>query len=1282
MMIFLLWILVILLFIILVIINSRLKGRIDSLEKIVSRLENVLDRKGPPDAFRAEEPQPETAAPGQKMEAKIPSFTYTESHTTKEDQTPTLEQQVEPSEQDIRIEHETLEDLILPDGEDETQPAPPFDRLDESGTIPLKQPSQWSEQWKAFKSTVDWEQFTGVKLFAWLGGLALFIAAGFFVKFSIDRNLIPPALRLAVSALIGIGLIIGANRFSVQKFSVMRHTLSAAGIGVLYGVVFAATLYYEYLTKPMGFGLLAVVSAAAFVLAVYHKSIAVSVLGAVGAYATPVLVSTGQGSLVMLFGYLVVVNLGLYQVARRLVSQGLLLVAAFGTAATLGLGTWHTFWKIDGIIIAVTWILNLTLFVLFLGYSNVDPKENQSTHWTGILTFLSALAVAITLLLKPGWPCLLLVTAALAAAIGLAWRHRGWHGFVIPYAALGFLVALVWVLVRFEPTQFSAGFLLLLLYGIFGGLGPLVLVWRYGLNRKMLFWFRVFPLAIVFISIAVLFQQPVVSFWFWPLLLGLELIGIGISLLFRAFIQVGLLVLFFVIGALNWLFHVPGNMLGIGFFLFIICAGIILCAGLFLLIKRLPDVISLLQLDREGADHEIPVSDMPNVSQWLAAAPAAGVCVLLAASFMIDYPHYPHPGMLTLICFLALVLIAVRRLGFEISGVAALLGTAAAQAVFVLNPVLGPPAYFSTIVWSGALFLIGLLTPFLFFRSIDRWQRIWNGWALFEAAQAVFILYATQGLWPEYQAQWVPLVLALFKLPVVALLLRRLKGRPERNAILAFHGGVLLFYLSTLPVLVLDHGWIGLTFVFEAFALLWLNRRIEHPGLRWVALAMAPLGLVILAINLPLLKTTDSLALINSATLCVAAAVLALALAVSQAGYPQRRLKNIDLPNYFMWLTVATGFFLINLVVADLFAQPGTRFTVWPGQNFAQWACYALSWVALGGLLRRLTRLPDTARITGLWLVAAGALGMILLPLVLPQAAAHMRPLFNSGLALYLPLLAALYFLFHKEKRNEDISLVKNILLALFLGAGFITLKLQSGTLFATGYPFSLLMSKTPAKAAASAAGWLIYGLGLLIWPKRLDRPFRMAGLVLIIVGLLKAMILPFSFRVAFAQMTPLLNPPSFVYLFCLAALIYLTMRKWDQRWPMLMVVPRVFWGVVLAIFTFVVLNIEIASVFAIKGRPFSMMTHGSLAMQLAYSIGWLLFAIGLLVVGIRWNVVKVRWAAILAIVATACKIFILDVRSLGQLYRVGSLLGLAVVLILVSFLYQRFLSEGKKDEQ
>jgi uncharacterized membrane protein len=41
----------------------------------------------------------------------------------------------------------------------------------------------------------------------------------------------------------------------------------------------------------------------------------------------------------------------------------------------------------------------------------------------------------------------------------------------------------------------------------------------------------------------------------------------------------------------------------------------------------------------------------------------------------------------------------------------------------------------------------------------------------------------------------------------------------------------------------------------------------------------------------------------------------------------------------------------------------------------------------------------------------------------------------------------------------------------------------------------------------------------------------------------------------------------------------------------------------------------------------------------------------------------------------TLLKLFLHDLWRLGGLYRIGSLIGLAVVLILVSFIYQRFLA-------
>src|SRR5262245_53059252 len=56
-------------------------------------------------------------------------------------------------------------------------------------------------------AAVNWEKFMGVNLFAWFGGFALFLAAAFFVKYSIDKNLISPQIRIIIGAIAGIALI-------------------------------------------------------------------------------------------------------------------------------------------------------------------------------------------------------------------------------------------------------------------------------------------------------------------------------------------------------------------------------------------------------------------------------------------------------------------------------------------------------------------------------------------------------------------------------------------------------------------------------------------------------------------------------------------------------------------------------------------------------------------------------------------------------------------------------------------------------------------------------------------------------------------------------------------------------------------------------------------------------------------------------------------------------------------------------------------------------------------
>jgi len=86
-------------------------------------------------------------------------------------------------------------------------------------------------------------------------------------------------------------------------------------------------------------------------------------------------------------------------------------------------------------------------------------------------------------------------------------------------------------------------------------------------------------------------------------------------------------------------------------------------------------------------------------------------------------------------------------------------------------------------------------------------------------------------------------------------------------------------------------------------------------------------------------------------------------------------------------------------------------------------------------------------------------------------------------------------------------------------------------------------------------------------------------------------------------------------------------------------------------------------------------------ARDLSLSIAWALFAMVLLLVGMRRRAVLLRWVSLVLLLATIGKVFLLDLHDLRGLYRVGSFLGLAMSLLAVSLLYQRFVFRRERPD-
>ena len=116
------------------------------------------------------------------------------------------------------------------------------------------------------------------------------------------------------------------------------------------------------------------------------------------------------------------------------------------------------------------------------------------------------------------------------------------------------------------------------------------------------------------------------------------------------------------------------------------------------------------------------------------------------------------------------------------------------------------------------------------------------------------------------------------------------------------------------------------------------------------------------------------------------------------------------------------------------------------------------------------------------------------------------------------------------------------------------------------------------------------------------------------------------------------------------------------------------------AILIFLLLNVEIADYFSI-GPTLTFSFSGDFARDMTYSIAWALFAFALLLVGMRRKSGAIRYAGLGLLLITLAKLFLHDLGSLSQLYRIGAFIGVAIILIVVSFIYQRFLTPAAKTQ-
>jgi len=149
-----------------------------------------------------------------------------------------------------------------------------------------------------------------------LGIVAIVACVGYFLKWSLERELIGPAGRTAITVLFGLGLLISGIRLLGKKYHVIAQGMLGGGLLTLYFSVYAAGSMYEIVPIAAAFALMILVTVAASVLSVRTNSLLVAVLGLAGGFMTPVMLRSPEPNLTVFYAYMLLLGVGIAGVAR------------------------------------------------------------------------------------------------------------------------------------------------------------------------------------------------------------------------------------------------------------------------------------------------------------------------------------------------------------------------------------------------------------------------------------------------------------------------------------------------------------------------------------------------------------------------------------------------------------------------------------------------------------------------------------------------------------------------------------------------------------------------------------------------------------------------------------------------------------------------------------------------------------------------------------------------------------------------------------------------------
>jgi hypothetical protein len=875
----------------------------------------------------------------------------------------------------------------------ESSPAPPLppplpvaapSRPSRGDSVPVSgQPPQLVSPPSAVETqgrlpAISLEAFMGAKLFAWLGGLALFLGIAFLIKYSFEHNLITPLMRVTIGGLIGLALVAGGWFVPREKYAITGQTLCATGVVTLYAVAFGAHALYGFFGLSAAFGLMAGITAGAFLLAVRMPAQVIAILGLLGGFLTPILLSTGQDHPLALFSYIALLDAGLVAVALRQRWRHLVTLAAVATV--LMQCAWFASFFQPAKVFTAGWIFLgfELLFLLPFWLSNREDSGDAWTVWASSLMGASALGLCAALLTyaelghKP-WIILSFALLGDAGLMALPIRRTAFQFVPVAGGAVVFVLFGAWNVTYLDLALLPWALGYFMAFAAFHTAAPIILR-RLRPAAQASHWAQVFPALSL-----VLMHWPALrigsSTLLWSAVLLADLAAIALAASTASILGVVAALVLTLAAAGLWLARMPvetpdlvGLLAVIGGFAALFCG-----ASAFLQRRFASQGISGV-----GQTYE------RDALRFLPAISAVLPFGLLVSVFArLNLPN-PSPvfgvGLLLIVMILALAPWSGNQV-LPLVGLGCALILQGAWSETHSSVEIGLAALAWPLVFAGAFAVF----PFCFQSRKSPSVMPWASAALAAPLHYSFVSGAVEALWPAFWKTAAGIVPAALALPLLAALeyLRRNfpRDNPARPAVLAWYGGAALFFITLIFPAQFHEEWLTISWALEGAALIWLWHRIPHQGLKITGFALLCVAFIRLTLNFHVFSyhPRSGVPIVNWYLYTFGIPAAALFVGGLLVKPPLHRLWFLNVCATLHTLATILCFLLLNVEIADFFAT-GPALTFDFTGSLARDMTYSIGWslFALGLLFIGMVRKIAAIRYAGIALLVVTLLKLFL----------------------------------------------------------------------------------------------------------------------------------------------------------------------------------------------------------------------------------------------------------------------------------------------------------------